>query len=220
MPKSKDAQCGGNALHRFPWELLGGCHCCVIKEPCTDTAWEGSGRARGAQSFALWLPQVKLIDYIHRQRQCKLSVPLSDRTAELNSYPRFNDWLDIVNVRKEVVQVRMGPSLSPPVPSGHSQLPAGSDSHSRTSALSTFSVVIVLCSLPSVDSIGQNRTIVTVSHTHIELSPLTAKQGRKGFFYSFSRLCLCRPGHNVLIRFPLIVKEPKFFFDLSRNLPG
>ncbi|KFP81495.1 Kinase suppressor of Ras 1, partial [Apaloderma vittatum] len=48
--------------------------------------------------------QVKLIDYIHRQRQCKLSVPLNDRTAELNSYPRFNDWLDIVNVRKEVVQ--------------------------------------------------------------------------------------------------------------------
>ncbi|XP_027739658.1 kinase suppressor of Ras 1 isoform X2 [Empidonax traillii] len=48
--------------------------------------------------------EVKLIDYIHRQRQCKLSVPLSDRTAELNSYPRFHDWLDIVNVRKEVVQ--------------------------------------------------------------------------------------------------------------------
>ncbi|NXC37781.1 KSR1 Kinase, partial [Penelope pileata] len=48
--------------------------------------------------------EVKLIDYIHRQRQCKLSVPLHDRTAELNSYPRFNDWLDIVNVRKEVVQ--------------------------------------------------------------------------------------------------------------------
>lgn len=49
---------------------------------------------------------MKLIDYIHRQRQCKLSVPLTDRTAELNSYPRFHDWLDIVNVRKEVVQVR------------------------------------------------------------------------------------------------------------------
>ncbi|XP_068011022.1 kinase suppressor of Ras 1 isoform X2 [Melanerpes formicivorus] len=48
--------------------------------------------------------EVKLIDYIHRQRQCKLSVPLHDRTAELNSYPRFHDWLDIVNVRKEVVQ--------------------------------------------------------------------------------------------------------------------
>ncbi|XP_061219326.1 kinase suppressor of Ras 1 [Neopsephotus bourkii] len=48
--------------------------------------------------------EVKLIDYIHRQRQCKLSVPLNDRTAELNSYPRFHDWLDIVNVRKEVVQ--------------------------------------------------------------------------------------------------------------------
>lgn len=44
--------------------------------------------------------------YIYRQRQCKLSVPLNDRTKELNSYPRFNDWLDVVNVRKEVVQVR------------------------------------------------------------------------------------------------------------------
>ncbi|KAK4812470.1 hypothetical protein QYF61_026463 [Mycteria americana] len=56
----------------------------------------------GASGVILKL--VKLIDYIHRQRQCKLSVPLNDRTAELNSYPRFNDWLDIVNVRKEVVQ--------------------------------------------------------------------------------------------------------------------
>lgn len=71
--------------------------------------------------------QVKLIDYIHRQRQCKLSVPLNDRTAELNSYPRFNDWLDIVNVRKEVVQVRgRQPSAQNlPVLSRRSQLPAG-----------------------------------------------------------------------------------------------
>lgn len=91
----------------------------------------GKGQpCQGSSEFALWLPQVKLIDYIHRQRQCKLSVPLSDRTAELNSYPRFNDWLDIVNVRKEVVQVRGAqPSHSPPVPSGRSQL---ADSHGRT----------------------------------------------------------------------------------------
>lgn len=71
--------------------------------------------------------QVKLIDYIHRQRQCKLSVPLNDRTAELNSYPRFNDWLDIVNVRKEVVQVRGRQPSEQNIPafSRPSQLPAG-----------------------------------------------------------------------------------------------
>ncbi|XP_067394136.1 kinase suppressor of Ras 1 isoform X2 [Emydura macquarii macquarii] len=48
--------------------------------------------------------EVKLVRYINRQRQCKLSVPLNDRTEALNSYPRFNDWLDLVNVKKEVVQ--------------------------------------------------------------------------------------------------------------------
>ncbi|XP_075760961.1 kinase suppressor of Ras 1-like [Pelodiscus sinensis] len=48
--------------------------------------------------------EVRLVRYINRQRQCKLSVPLNDRTVELNSYPRFNDWLDLVNVKKEVVQ--------------------------------------------------------------------------------------------------------------------
>ncbi|KAM7333913.1 hypothetical protein ACRRTK_007233 [Alexandromys fortis] len=46
----------------------------------------------------------KLVRYICKQRQCKLSVTPSDRTAELNSYPRFTDWLYIFNVRPEVVQ--------------------------------------------------------------------------------------------------------------------
>lgn len=50
-------------------------------------------------------PQAKLVRYICKQRQCKLSVAPSDRTAELNSYPRFSDWLYIFNVRPEVVQV-------------------------------------------------------------------------------------------------------------------
>lgn len=50
-------------------------------------------------------PQAKLVRYICKQRQCKLSVSPSDRTAELNSYPRFTDWLYIFNVRPEVVQV-------------------------------------------------------------------------------------------------------------------
>ncbi|XP_015851750.1 kinase suppressor of Ras 1 isoform X3 [Peromyscus maniculatus bairdii] len=48
--------------------------------------------------------EAKLVRYICKQRQCKLSVAPSDRTAELNSYPRFSDWLYIFNVRPEVVQ--------------------------------------------------------------------------------------------------------------------
>nr|XP_015851753.2 kinase suppressor of Ras 1 isoform X8 [Peromyscus maniculatus bairdii] len=53
---------------------------------------------------ASWRIQAKLVRYICKQRQCKLSVAPSDRTAELNSYPRFSDWLYIFNVRPEVVQ--------------------------------------------------------------------------------------------------------------------
>lgn len=94
----------------------------------------------------MFCPQVKLIDYIHRQRQCKLSVPLSDRTAELNSYPRFHDWLDIVNVRKEVVQVRGDPALTAPsCPSSTLPAACGSESHARTPSLSAFVVLTVLC---------------------------------------------------------------------------
>nr|XP_040125092.1 kinase suppressor of Ras 1 isoform X2 [Ictidomys tridecemlineatus] len=48
--------------------------------------------------------EAKLVRYICKQRQCKLSVPPSDRTPELNSYPRFSDWLDTFNVRPEVAQ--------------------------------------------------------------------------------------------------------------------
>ncbi|XP_033027303.1 kinase suppressor of Ras 1 isoform X3 [Lacerta agilis] len=48
--------------------------------------------------------EVKLVRYIGTQLQCKLTVPLNERTAELNSYPRFSDWLYLVNVRKDVVQ--------------------------------------------------------------------------------------------------------------------
>ncbi|KAF7482804.1 Hypothetical predicted protein [Marmota monax] len=48
--------------------------------------------------------EAKLVRYICKQRQCKLSVLPSDRTPELNSYPRFSDWLDTFNVRPEVAQ--------------------------------------------------------------------------------------------------------------------
>ncbi|ETE61387.1 Kinase suppressor of Ras 1, partial [Ophiophagus hannah] len=47
---------------------------------------------------------VKLVRYIGIQLQCKLSVPLNDRTVELNSYPRLSDWLYLVNLRKDVIQ--------------------------------------------------------------------------------------------------------------------
>ncbi|XP_032124741.1 collagen alpha-1(III) chain-like [Sapajus apella] len=49
--------------------------------------------------------EAKLVRYICKQRQCKLSVAPSERTPELNSYPRFSDWLYTFNVRPEVVQV-------------------------------------------------------------------------------------------------------------------
>uniref|UniRef100_A0A2K5PDJ8 Kinase suppressor of ras 1 n=1 Tax=Cebus imitator TaxID=2715852 RepID=A0A2K5PDJ8_CEBIM len=48
--------------------------------------------------------EAKLVRYICKQRQCKLSVAPSERTPELNSYPRFSDWLYTFNVRPEVVQ--------------------------------------------------------------------------------------------------------------------
>lgn len=51
------------------------------------------------------VPQARLVRYICKQRQCKLSVAPSDRTPELNSYPRFRDWLDTFNVRPAVAQV-------------------------------------------------------------------------------------------------------------------
>ncbi|XP_031324202.1 kinase suppressor of Ras 1 isoform X1 [Camelus dromedarius] len=48
--------------------------------------------------------EAKLVRYICKQLQCKLSVAPGERTAELNSYPRFSDWLYTFNVRPAVVQ--------------------------------------------------------------------------------------------------------------------
>lgn len=108
-----------NSVISIPWEPLSEqqspwCTVRMAPRKLTTSPEELNNLLSGSR-------QVKLIDYIHRQRQCKLSVPLNDRTAELNSYPRFNDWLDIVNVRKEVVQV------SPELPTllRRCQLPAG-----------------------------------------------------------------------------------------------
>uniref|UniRef100_A0A7N4PL25 non-specific serine/threonine protein kinase n=1 Tax=Sarcophilus harrisii TaxID=9305 RepID=A0A7N4PL25_SARHA len=48
--------------------------------------------------------EAKLVRYISKQRQCKLSVAPGERTVELNSYPHFSDWLYTLNVRTEVGQ--------------------------------------------------------------------------------------------------------------------
>ncbi|XP_072495836.1 kinase suppressor of Ras 1 isoform X1 [Notamacropus eugenii] len=48
--------------------------------------------------------EAKLVRYISKQRQYKLSVAPGERTVELNSYPRFSDWLYTLNIRTDVVQ--------------------------------------------------------------------------------------------------------------------
>ncbi|XP_040099896.1 kinase suppressor of Ras 1 isoform X2 [Oryx dammah] len=48
--------------------------------------------------------EAKLLRYICKQWQCKASVAPGERTSELDSYPRFSDWLYTFNVRPEVVQ--------------------------------------------------------------------------------------------------------------------
>ncbi|XP_072099664.1 kinase suppressor of Ras 1-like isoform X5 [Mobula birostris] len=47
---------------------------------------------------------VKLVKYISKQLQCKRKVPPSERTSELESYPRLSDWFHTINLRKEILQ--------------------------------------------------------------------------------------------------------------------
>uniref|UniRef100_A0A4W3I292 non-specific serine/threonine protein kinase n=1 Tax=Callorhinchus milii TaxID=7868 RepID=A0A4W3I292_CALMI len=49
--------------------------------------------------------EVKLVKYISKQLQCKHKVPSSERTPELESYPRLSDWLNTINLRKKIIQV-------------------------------------------------------------------------------------------------------------------
>lgn len=50
--------------------------------------------------------QGKLVKYFSRQLSCKCKVALEERSAELEDFPRLGHWFRIVNVRKEVTQVR------------------------------------------------------------------------------------------------------------------
>ncbi|XP_001919049.4 kinase suppressor of Ras 1 isoform X1 [Danio rerio] len=48
--------------------------------------------------------EVKLMKYICKQLQCKQKVPDTERPAALNSYPRLEDWLRIINVRPALIE--------------------------------------------------------------------------------------------------------------------
>lgn len=50
--------------------------------------------------------QGKLVKYFSRQLSCKCKVALEERSAELQDFPRLGHWFRIVNMRKEVTQVR------------------------------------------------------------------------------------------------------------------
>lgn len=52
-------------------------------------------------------PQGKLVKYFSRQLSCKCKVALEERSAELEDFPRLGHWFRIVNLRKEVTQVRL-----------------------------------------------------------------------------------------------------------------
>lgn len=51
-------------------------------------------------------PQGKLVKYFSRQLSCKCKVALEERSAELEDFPRLGHWFRIVNLRKEVTQVK------------------------------------------------------------------------------------------------------------------
>ncbi|XP_043910580.1 kinase suppressor of Ras 1 isoform X3 [Protopterus annectens] len=46
----------------------------------------------------------KLRNYIFKQLQCKQKVPESERIPALKKYPKLRDWLQTVNIRKEVLK--------------------------------------------------------------------------------------------------------------------
>uniref|UniRef100_A0A8C9RW77 non-specific serine/threonine protein kinase n=1 Tax=Scleropages formosus TaxID=113540 RepID=A0A8C9RW77_SCLFO len=52
--------------------------------------------------------EVKLMQYICKQLQCKRKVPASERPQDLEYYPRLEDWLRIVNLRPEVIEAVPG----------------------------------------------------------------------------------------------------------------
>uniref|UniRef100_A0A8C2J5N3 non-specific serine/threonine protein kinase n=1 Tax=Cyprinus carpio TaxID=7962 RepID=A0A8C2J5N3_CYPCA len=58
--------------------------------------------------------EVKLMKYICKQLQCKQKVPDTERPPALNSYPRLEDWLRIINVRPELIELSLDALLQMP----------------------------------------------------------------------------------------------------------
>lgn len=61
------------------------------------------------RAFCL-LFQSKLVKYFSRQLSCKRKVALQERNAKLEGFPQLLHWFRIVDIRKEVMEVRAGHS--------------------------------------------------------------------------------------------------------------
>ncbi|XP_031429644.1 kinase suppressor of Ras 1 isoform X2 [Clupea harengus] len=48
--------------------------------------------------------EVKLVNYISKQLQCKQRVPKRERSTALESYPRLGDWLRTINLKPEIIE--------------------------------------------------------------------------------------------------------------------
>lgn len=71
--------------------------------------WGGPGVMAGGvpRGFRL-LFQSKLVKYFSRQLSCKRKVALQERNAKLEGFPQLLHWFRIVDIRKEVMEVRDG----------------------------------------------------------------------------------------------------------------
>lgn len=78
----------------------------VGSNPLGDPAW-GGGEKKLPRGFPL-LFQSKLVKYFSRQLSCKRKVALQERNAKLEGFPQLLHWFRIVDIRKEVMEVRRG----------------------------------------------------------------------------------------------------------------
>lgn len=78
----------------------------VGNNPLGDPAW-GGGEKKLPRGFPL-LFQSKLVKYFSRQLSCKRKVALQERNAKLEGFPQLLHWFRIVDIRKEVMEVRRG----------------------------------------------------------------------------------------------------------------
>ncbi|XP_016287974.1 kinase suppressor of Ras 2-like [Monodelphis domestica] len=53
----------------------------------------------------------KLVKYFSRQLSCKRKVALQERNAKLEGFPQLQHWFRIVDVRKEVMEVKKRPFI-------------------------------------------------------------------------------------------------------------